>query len=122
MRVIMLVITLAIGGLVADAAVGRGTFKSGNDLLALCEAVESEAAYFQKTASCRGYVTGVLDYFWTINALEGPARSVCMPANLTVGQAADIVTKHLKANPEIRHLTASMSVISAMVEAFPCAK
>jgi hypothetical protein len=43
-----------------------------------------------------------------------------MPQTLTSNQAADVVLKHLRDHPELRHLGAAGLVAQALEAGFPC--
>lgn len=98
-----------------DASAAR-YFYNGNDLMEF--ATESDklerndpSTIGWKAARFSGYVLGSLD------TLEDGAG--CRP-NLSVTQAAAIVSKYLREHPEKRHLRGFEIVRLSMVEAFPC--
>jgi hypothetical protein len=125
---------LRIGlALIATNAVGRveaAAFLSGNDLYAACTSLGGRA-------ECIGYVEGILDaadfegiYYrgrsdlhWFGSGFDKWHPSVaewCVPLGATSGQTTDVVVKYLRRNPEIREQAASLLVVQAMVQAWPC--
>jgi len=107
--------------LVSASAHGqRVSTTTGNDLLESCESGgHSEQAFFNQ-AFCLGYITGVTD----IDGVDGSAfperRRSCVPENVTNGQVKDVVVKYLKEHPEERHIQASILIVKAVAQAFPC--
>lgn len=79
-----------------------GNFVSGNELYDRC---------LKSQGFCLGYVAAVQD---------GTRYATCTPADIKLGQLADVVLKHLTNNPEARHLDADVLVIDAIKRAWPC--
>jgi hypothetical protein len=74
---------------------------------------------------CYGFVEGVRNTLaiWTISAktLHESGPHACMPTEgIENGQAARIVVKYLKENPEKLHEFASLLAMEAFQKAFPC--
>src|SRR5579862_6019240 len=89
-------------------AISSQGFKSGNQLLAMCESVPGEGI-------CLGYVIGIVDVMQN-NSINGYVA--CFPSDITSGQAEDVVIKRLKDHPEDRHLLADGLVAEALSIAF----
>ena len=100
------------------ASPSQADFMDGNSLNEWCTAKEGNANYFQKNASCRAYVIGVVDDF-TLE-MDLAKKPKCIPDNSTRGQVADVVAKYLRDNPGIRHVSAPILIRMAMVGAFGC--
>lgn len=100
----LLLITLLV-----TSTAARAEFLSGNDLLGHLDSDSSAEKSFSL-----GYIAGVTDAASDI--------LICAPTTITTGQARDIVWKHLRANPQTRHYTASSLVIEALRKVWPCKK
>lgn len=85
----------------------QAQFLAGNDLYKLSEVA---SAY---------YVVGVMD---NTDLYTTPAVKYCVPANVSAGQARDVVFKYLRDFPEYRDRSASMLVVFSLSKAFPCVK
>lgn len=80
---------------------------TGNDLAKLAKSDQpSDVGMF------RGYVAGVQDY--------NNGRRFCVHQEVRLNQAAEIVSKYLRDNPEKWHEAAKFLVINALRLAFPC--
>lgn len=97
---------LAALALSASAAVSAQTTSTGNTLLSWINGNDAERL------SAIGYVSGVID------SLAGIA--FCPPRGATVGQAEDIVARHLLTNPGTRHKPAVLLTAEALAAAWPC--
>lgn len=102
-------------------------FISGNDLYRYCTAREGQATYYQNDASCTAYIMGAHDALATaggavtyIAELDRPLRLVCTPPGVEAGQIRDVVVLWLRDKPADRSMPASLVVMSALAEAFPC--
>jgi Rap1a immunity proteins len=122
-----------IGCAIATVIIGMTTsgasgapFLSGNELYTSCTSPADRG-------ECIGYVEGVLDtadfegLFYKGNsnlhaAVEGSNVEWCPPPGITSGQAADVATKFLRDNPQVRHDRASSLIAQAMKAAWPCTK
>jgi hypothetical protein len=85
-------------------------FETGNDLYEAC--TNPFSALF-----CQGFVSAVADVMGTTQ-IEG--FTACIPFDVTVGQAVDVVKRYLEANRDKRHLTAMSLVAAALDDGFPC--
>lgn len=92
----------------------NAVFYSGNDLIEVCEATESDSVYFQKASECGAYIVGVYDSF--------ADYEFCPPPNITRGQAVKIARKYISNNPELSHKQAVVLVLASLIDAFPCKK
>lgn len=68
-----------------------------------------------KAGWCMGVVSGIRD---AIDAL----KIVCVPFNVTNGQATRVVVKYIDARPQRQHEAFTGLVIEALSAAFPCKK
>jgi Rap1a immunity proteins len=126
----MIVAGALAGMLAATPAISQG--RTGNTLY--------EACYEQPPVreACELYVAGVVDgwnqaaYFVipegeepelstaTAAALAFGALAWCPPENNTLGQALDVVLKHLREYPESRNQKAAWITVKALGIAWPC--
>ena len=90
-------------------------YLSSNELLGSCES--TDLVYQQ---GCVGYIRGVFDTHSLLTWRNHSQPYFCTPPNVQTGQLQKIVIKHLKANPELLHFTASVHVVEALKKAFPC--
>lgn len=66
------------------------------------------------------YVMGVHDAHVGIFYPTSGEMMYCGPKNLTAAQASEVVFRFLQKNPERRHDSGSVLVMTAFVETFPC--
>jgi len=113
---IIFAVPFAVVGITSQPAMAA--FKTGNDLLRECEAGEGPNPNMFQLGACAGYILGVADTiaFWS-QVKDGKN---CIPASSQAGQLKDIVVKHLKANPEVRHFDAQTLTYLAFRNAFNC--
>jgi hypothetical protein len=92
-------------------ALGQGGFAfiSGNTLYERCVPGASDTA----NSFCIGYVTGVADVLMQLH-------TVCLPSGVEIGQLVDVVTKHLRDHPEVRHYQANNEIGIVLGTTFPC--
>ncbi len=113
--------------LVAGSAPRNLLGPDGNELLRSCSATVrlSDGADLNpeetvRSMWCIGYVGGFLDGLSVMN-WKGGATKVCLPTGgVTNDQAARIVVKYLRANPETLHQSGRISLLVATAEAFKC--
>jgi len=102
--------------------------KAGNvtslELLQWCEAGLGSNPDSFNLILCTSYITGVGEGYGTTLTHIYPSRDrlICLPNNVTRGQAARVVLKYLKNNPETLHYLASYQTLVALQKAFPCKK
>jgi hypothetical protein len=100
---LVLIILLTIP---AKASLSAGNYFNGNDIYAFATSEDPV-----KEALFNGYVSGVMD---------ANTEILCVPVEVTLQQAADIVRKYLEQHPDIRHFAGRGFVILSITEAFPC--
>lgn len=105
---------------------------SGNELLETCASDNQVLAGF-----CIGYIIGYSEGApWgaymaatrfteglstsELNEAAGVLLSSCVPAEASNEQLRDVVTKHIRENPETRHESARFLIWEAYIQAFPC--
>jgi hypothetical protein len=98
----------------ASAHAQRVSTTTGNDLLESCESNDFKQAF------CLGYITGVTDLDGADGSAFPERRRSCVAENVSNGQVRDVVVKYLKDHPEERHIQASILIVKAMAQAFPC--
>ena len=72
-----------------------------------------------------GYVTGAVDMVSTVAAAfssTGAPVAYCYPTSVTTRQIRDVVIQRLQAHPEERHYPVAGIILTAITEAFPCAR
>jgi hypothetical protein len=89
-------------------SLSQAEFKGGNELKSSCNATSSNV----EQAICLGYVMAVADIY--IN------KQICLPKNVTAGQAKDVVLKYLNGYPERLHFSADSLVLDSLKNTFPC--
>ncbi|HIF8869650.1 TPA: Rap1a/Tai family immunity protein [Vibrio cholerae] len=109
-KILLLIITLIF------SSVSHSAFFSGNDILALCEAKKEDKFYFEDSAQCYGYVTGVYDHF-TGTIKEGV---LCLNEKITVGQVVKIFVAYANKNPAKLNQSADIVVENSIYDAFKC--
>lgn len=107
---ICLAIALCGGAPCVQAQTSNST---GNDLIRFCtDARESDAR-----GMCWGFILGVVDMARIENKV---GHLVCLPARADSQQIIDVAINYAKSNAGIRHESAGVVILSAMVDAFPC--
>ena len=85
--------------------------QTGGELLQRCT---------DRRPDCRSYIEGVVD---TLTTLAGwgylKSNLVCIPENVNSQQVAEVVTKYLRDNPELKASTANKSVLDILSWTFP---
>lgn len=115
--VVALVGSLASGSAMAD----------GNELLSRCQATiramdtQDQNANGYDMGYCFGVISGSLSLIGVVNSTQPKANQICLPKKeLTNGQAARILVKHLIALPEILNLDEGVVALLAIHQAYPC--
>jgi hypothetical protein len=96
--------------------------QTGNQLYEQCTRERAAPTYWYDDAACTAYISGFIEgatsfqEFWPADQ----PKAICLPPNVTAGQMRDVVVAYLARNPERRHLSAMMSIVTAAVAAFPC--
>lgn len=103
----------------------------GNQLLKQCQVVINREAGQAVSADekddsllCLAYIEGVLDTQGATNDLHPELKSFryCIPDDVPIVQSVRIIVKFLKEHPKNLNVRASLLVLGAMVDAFPCRK
>jgi hypothetical protein len=93
-------------------------FWTGNNLYEWCSKAEPNTPQGEiNTSNCRMYVVGVVDAVFSIH---DTGCMFALPSDITMQQLQDVVTRHLREEPESRHYTAYSQVVVALKAAFPC--
>lgn len=98
----------------------RASFRNGNELLPDCLSGPSDSTYYQNQAYCIGYIIGVVDD-QSLYADALGKRLYCLRPEVTAGQIKDVVVAYFQRHPEKRDFGGAALVITALMEAFPCA-
>lgn len=99
--ILMMLLTIPI-----KTSLSGGNYFNGNDMYAFATSDDpAEKSLFI------GYVSGVMD---------ANTEILCVPAEVSLQQAADITRKYLEQHPDIRHYAGRGFVILSITEAFPC--
>ena len=119
--------------LISGSLVAQDDWKGdGNSLLAKCslavrvfdgEKLSSSDAV--EGGFCLGYIWGNQDTDHMVQMLEEHEKitllkHACPPSKASTAQAARIVVKYLRDNPERLHMPASVLVTDAIRSSFPC--
>jgi hypothetical protein len=112
---------------------------TGGELLKRCNAIGSVrvgdtvtslglADGVKNSNLCWGYIAGVVDEYEG-NRLSGLSKkpqvipataNFCLPTGVDLEQLERVVKKSLDDNPARLHMPASLLILSALAEAFPC--
>jgi hypothetical protein len=84
---------------------------SGNELLKYCTSGNS-----LETVACQAYINGIREVLSLASADAG--REPCIPPSVTGAQIKDVVVRHLRENPETRHLDRAVLVMRAVRDAW----
>ena len=114
--------------LMAYSSPALAQYESGNSLYEECK---SEAGDF-KSGLCLGYITAVADahietvFSVAVANIERKdvqlRTSFCLRDGVNIGQLRDVVFQYLAQNPSERDKPAALLVITALAQAFPCAR
>jgi len=106
------------------ALVSQAMGANGNDLLPkrnLALDTDKRGPYWMERGYCVGFVEGVLSTSNIYKALPNTPRLFCFPpAGVSNEQMIRVVVKYLENHPEQLHFDASILVLTALKEAFPC--
>ena len=69
---------------------------------------------------CTSYVMGAVDSVLSAQDAGAMAKRICLPAQISGGQLADVVRRYLSEHPEARHYTAASVLWTSLNRAFPC--
>ena len=132
-RGIYMRILIAIFLLLATSALSNSVHAEGQDgsfLLQACDAAikQSDGGELSQQESlaalyCASYISGFLDAMSLTAFSTKGQKNVCTPdQGIANDQAARILVKYLRENPEILHKSARTSLYVALAKAFPCEK
>ena len=121
---LLLAICLAFG---ADA---KAQGQDGSFFLQACTAAIKQSDGNQLSPEegqlalfCASYVSGFLDGMSLSTSSTKSNKIVCTPERgITNDQAARILVKYLRSNPEILHQSGRMTFYVALAKSFPCAR
>jgi hypothetical protein len=119
-----------IAALLATGAVSTPAHsETGNGLLQACEALEREARISGKNVQlparadvhkCWGYMGAVQDLSVAVDETGKPLLGFCPDPKTTLTQLIRVFTNYARTHPQELHQNASMLVLNAMAQAFPC--
>lgn len=93
-------------------------YVSGGDLVQNCLSDKKHDVY-----ACVHYVAGVIDYHTVMQSVgTAPTLSFCIPAGVSVSEAAYVVLRYLRSQPMQQGFVAAMSVPLALNKTYPCPK
>jgi len=96
-----------------------GSFKTAEEVYALCTTKQDSASYVAKASSCHGYVMGVTDHF-AHSMTEKMKKYICLDHKITSQQMLKIFVKYVDENPKLMHHGAAGVVEYSVAEAFLC--
>lgn len=130
MRKTLAAVTAVILGLAAATTSSpvRAEFISGNTLYRYCTGTDSDYSQVSQRIICTTYIQGAHDGLeaggryvtFKIDSKDDPIQIVCVPSGVETGQLQDLVVAHLRDNPAVRDLSASVLVLAAIAKAYPC--
>ena len=101
----------------------------GNQLLKQCQAVINREAGQHLTGDeeddsllCLAYIEGTLDTQGAVQDMHPDLKTFryCIPDNVPLVQSVRIIVKFLKEHPDKLHIRASLLLLGALSDAFPC--
>ncbi|MRG54209.1 hypothetical protein GF108_01250 [Phyllobacterium sp. SYP-B3895] len=111
----MMAASVAVGMMCSSGGAEAGQYKSGNNVLEVCEGRE---ASFNKGA-CYGYITGVVDTYERDRLVAN--KELCVRDEVSLGQIVEVVIESLRQHPQNRDYIGAYLAITAIEEAF-CSK
>jgi hypothetical protein len=125
MRIGIVLICAIFLGSSANAQVA---FNTGNDLLRYCQSADAALAGRGATSAdtqealgegfCMGIVGGIR--FVVTSSIMDPKYRLCIPTNVSYGQALGVVVNYMRNHPDQLNHTFSFVVLSALVDAWEC--
>ena len=105
---------------------GHAKAVSGNELYGLL-ASKDPSEWFEGMQFVLGH-SGAEKYFYYLEgALAAEekrqpdfTRFACVPSEVTIGQAIDVIKKYLAEHPDKRHFDANQLTHFALIQAWPC--
>jgi hypothetical protein len=115
----LFILSILLASLATEAKAGLA-FVDGNQLYSDC----TSSDYFFR-GGCLRYVLGIYDAAETEAIWIGGHSTIlgwhwCAPDGITAGQIVDVVVRHLRDNPQDRHLDAPGLIAKALSQAWPC--
>ncbi len=103
----MKTITVILVALLFLPALSNADYFSGNDIMD-----SWNNKYHEANSIVRGYFAGVQDAY---NGVY-----FCVPSEVKMSQAAEVIIKHMKENPDRWHEAGKNLTINALRNTFPC--
>jgi hypothetical protein len=111
-----LAVALVCAGLFCAPRGAGAMYVSGNDLVNNCMSERKQDIY-----ACVHYVAGVIDYHTVMQSLgTAPTLPFCIPAGVSITEAAFVVLTYLRNQPQHEGFIAAMAVPMALNKKFPC--
>ena len=117
MKTITLALLVALTLSTPAVAEQAGRAVTGNDWVESCDSSKTSDQSF-----CSGYVLGFIDAIGSWRILSNSPITLCIPAEVTVGQMRDVATRYIADNIKFRHLDAARLFAEAFLTAWPCKK
>jgi Rap1a immunity proteins len=111
-------------------SIAQAQEQDGSFFLQACDATvkQSDGGELSQQESllalyCASYISGFLDATSLTSFSTKGQKNICTPdQGIANDQAARILVKYLRENPELLHQSGRTSVYVALVQAFPCKK
>ena len=111
-----------------SSANAQVAFNTGNDLLRYCQSADAALAGRGATSAdtqealgegfCMGIVGGIR--FVVTSSIMDPKYRLCIPTNVSYGQALGVVVNYMRNHPDQLNHTFSFVVLSALVDTWEC--
>src|SRR5215470_8817814 len=111
-----------------SSANAQVAFDTGNDLLRYCQSADAALAGRGATSAdtqealgegfCMGVIGGIR--FVVTSSVMDPRYRLCIPKDVSNGQALRVVVNYMRDHPDALNHTFSFVVLSALVEAWEC--
>ena len=88
----------------------------GNKLYESCTASQGDPEWVYASIACNNYIVGVVDGYIMGNESQ---KTLSMPEGVSGKQLQDITLKFLKEHPEMRHMSARLLIVIALLDTFP---
>ena len=120
----------ALAALLSSVATAHAQGQDGSFYLRACGAAVKQSDGGQLSPEeglgalyCASYVSGFLDAMSITTTVTQSKKVVCTPDHgITNDQAARLLVKYLRENPDTLHQSGRMSLFVALAKAFPCNK
>jgi hypothetical protein len=124
LRLIILICAIFL----ASRANAQVAFNTGIDLLRYCQSADAALAGRDVTSGdtqqalgegfCMGIIGGVR--FVVTSSIMDPKYRLCIPTNVSNGQALSVVVNYMRNHPDQLNHTFSFVVLSALVDTWEC--